>query len=234
MTNQTTKKPEFLPEKFWDKETETTRLEAMSKSYKELEKRFSQTVQVPKGELKSEEKLELLKLLGRPETAEEYAPKLSKIELDNEANQAMHEAGFTHEQVQIVYDLAEKKLVPQLENAKNAGDEIREQMLLKEYFGSEKNVEAVAKQVLSFAEKSFPNELAEQLCQNAKGVIGVYEMMQSSREKSTLAGDGEDMQSLSNQSLRKMMKNPKYWRDQNPEFINKVKNGFAELYDKKQ
>ncbi len=234
MTNQTTKKPEFLPEKFWDKETETTRLEAMSKSYKELEKKFSQTIQVPKGELKNEEKSKLLKLLGRPETAEEYTPTLNGIELDNEANQTMHEAGFTHEQVQIVYNLAEKKLVPQLENAKNAGDEIREQMLLKEYFGSEKNVEAVANQVLSFAEKSFPNELAEQLCQNAKGVIGLYEMMQSSREKSTLAGDGEDMQSLSNQSLRKMMKNPKYWRDQNPEFVKKVKNGFAELYDKKQ
>ncbi len=231
MTNQTTKKPEFLPEKFWDKETETARLEAMSKSYKELEKKFSQTIQVPKGELKNEEKLELLKLLGRPETAEEYTPILNGIELDNEANQTMHDAGFTHEQVQVVYDLAEKKLIPKLKNAEKNTNFAKEEMLLKEYFGSEENVEKVAKQVLSFAEKTFENDLAGQLCNSAKGVIGLYQMMHATKEPSTLAGN-EGMQNLSDQSLRKMMKNPKYWKDQDPEYIQKVKDGFADLYRK--
>ncbi|MHA1540814.1 MAG: capsid assembly protein [Alphaproteobacteria bacterium] len=231
MTNQTTKKPEFLPEKFWDKETEQPRLDALVKSYKELEKKFSKTIQVPKGELKDEEKKDILKLLGRPETAEEYTPNLNEIELDNEANKTMHNAGFTQEQVQVVYDLAEKKLIPQLKNAEKNTNFAKEEMLLKEYFGSEENVEKVAKQVLSFAEKTFENDLAEQLCNSAKGVIGLYQMMHATREPKTLAGN-EGMQNLSDQSLRKMMKNPKYWKDQDPEYIQKVKDGFADLYRK--
>lgn len=32
------------------------------------------------------------------------------------------------------------------------------------------------------------------------------------------------------EELREMMKDPKYWRDQEPEYVRKVENGFKKLY----
>ena len=33
--------------------------------------------------------------------------------------------------------------------------------------------------------------------------------------------------------LQSMMRDPKYWRDQDPSFVNKVTEGFQKLYGKK-
>lgn len=229
-----TGKPDFLPEKFWDEETGQPRLEAMSKSYKELEKRFSQTHQLSKEGLDEDEKQKILKLLGHPETPESYAEVLAeKFEVDQQANERLHAAGLTSQQVQVVYELANERLMPQLKQAEKTTESMQQQILLKDYFGSEEATESVAEQVLAFAEKNFSSEVAEELCQSAKGIIGIYEMMQASKEPGVLAGKGEEFENLSDGSLRKMMQNPKYWREQDPEFTKKIKLGFERLYSPK-
>lgn len=35
------------------------------------------------------------------------------------------------------------------------------------------------------------------------------------------------------EELREMMKDPKYWKDQDPEYVKKVENGFKKLYSDK-
>ena len=35
---------------------------------------------------------------------------------------------------------------------------------------------------------------------------------------------------LSDNDLRNMMQDPKYWRDKNPEYIRTIENGFKKLY----
>ena len=35
---------------------------------------------------------------------------------------------------------------------------------------------------------------------------------------------------LSDDDLRRMMRDPKYWRDADPEYIRKIENGFKKLY----
>ncbi len=59
----------------------------------------------------------------------------------------------------------------------------------------------------------------------------MYKMMSSnepllSRDTAT---DGE----LSEQSLRKMMEDPRYWRDKDKAYINKITKGFEKLYPEK-
>ena len=38
---------------------------------------------------------------------------------------------------------------------------------------------------------------------------------------------------ITDEELREMMKDPKYWKDQDPEYVKKVENGFKKLYSDK-
>ena len=42
--------------------------------------------------------------------------------------------------------------------------------------------------------------------------------------------DKNDTNNLSDSDLRRMMHDPKYWRDRDPEYIRKIENGFKKLY----
>lgn len=37
-------------------------------------------------------------------------------------------------------------------------------------------------------------------------------------------------ENLSDSDLRRMMRDPKYWRDAEPEYVRKIENGFKKLY----
>ena len=39
-------------------------------------------------------------------------------------------------------------------------------------------------------------------------------------------------ENLTDNDLRNMMRDPKYWRDQDPEYVRKIENGFKKLYSK--
>ena len=42
--------------------------------------------------------------------------------------------------------------------------------------------------------------------------------------------DKNETQNLTDSDLRRMMRDPKYWRDADPEYIRKIENGFKKLY----
>ena len=42
--------------------------------------------------------------------------------------------------------------------------------------------------------------------------------------------DGNAPEKLSDSDLRNMMRDPKYWRDHDAEYIRKIENGFKKLY----
>ena len=42
--------------------------------------------------------------------------------------------------------------------------------------------------------------------------------------------DSVDMKNLTDSDLRRMMRDPKYWRDGDAEYIRKIENGFRKLY----
>ena len=77
--------PEGVPEKFWDKETNQVRIDALAKSYQELERKLC-SVEMP----------------DIPDTPDEYEVVINGdlLEPDPEVNHRLHAVGLTNEQVQ--------------------------------------------------------------------------------------------------------------------------------------
>ena len=52
--------------------------------------------------------------------------------------------------------------------------------------------------------------------------------MQSVEPNVEIANDNN--KNLSDSDLRRMMRDPKYWRDHDAEYVRKIENGFKKLY----
>ena len=80
----------------------------------------------------------------------------------------------------------------------------------------------------SFGEKYLPREAFDELCSTPQGIRSVYAMMQSMEP--TVQTDDEKSKNLTDNDSRRMMRDPKYSRDQDPEYVRKIENGFKKLY----
>ena len=87
-------RPAYLPEKFWDPEGKTVRLDAMAKSYGELERKLSGMMPGPQA---PDFDQALRKALGVPEAPEAYRIELKDdlLQIDPEVNKRLHAAGFS-------------------------------------------------------------------------------------------------------------------------------------------
>jgi hypothetical protein len=112
-------RPADVPEKFWDEEAGGIRVDALLKSYRELEKRLSRMVTLPGDDADEEERFRFLRALGVPETADAYTieERHPLVTPDKDVNARLHKAGFTPQQVQLVYDLAAERLLPLIAEA---------------------------------------------------------------------------------------------------------------------
>lgn len=79
-----------------------------------------------------------------------------------------------------------------------------------------------------FGEKFLPTDTFENLSSNIHGIKSIYQMMQTMEPEIRI--DANTTESLGDNELRLMMKNPKYWRDRDPEYIRNIENGFKKLY----
>ena len=222
------KKPDFLPEKFWDEEAQEIRVEALAKSYTELEKKMSGSIARPETE---EDRFNLLKMLGRPETPDAYELKVDHgmFEVDPELNARLHGLGFTQEQVQAVYDEAAEKLIPVVLELSAEFQADREVERLVQEFGGAEKWQEVSRQLLAFGQKNLPEDVLDNLSSSYEGVMSLYQMMKGADPnfgaKHAVSG------TLDEASLRSMMKDPKYWREKDPAFVAKVTEGFETIYN---
>lgn len=204
-----------VPEKFKDPSTGELKVDSLLTSYSELEKRLSRTPSVPKSH-------------------EDYCVNCDHgyFQVDKELNKKLHEKGFTNEQVQVVYDLAAEKMVPlvmQMAADYNAEREIEK---LVSQFGGEEKWREVSRQLLAFGQKALPADVLETLSSSYEGVMSLYRMMKG--EEPGLSATSEPMGAKQGElELQSMMRDPKYWRDQDPSFISKVTEGFQKLYGKR-
>ena len=208
-----------IPEKFRDPETGEVKVDALLKSYMELEKKMSCMMPRPEND---DDKIAVFKMLGMPETPDEYEVDTSHglFEADGEINARLYEKGFTLEQVQAVYDLAADK--------EFQAD--REVERLVAAFGGEEKWQQVSKQLLSYGKKNLPPEVLGSLAGSFEGVMALYRMMKgedgaidlSSFKGATEKGAGND--------LNAMMRDPRYWRDRDPSFVQQVTDGFKNKY----
>ncbi|MCB1591845.1 MAG: hypothetical protein KDI90_05280 [Alphaproteobacteria bacterium] len=201
-----------IPEKFLDPESGELRLDRLLQSYRALENKLSGTPVAPK-------------------SPEDYCIDCGHglFTPDPDINARLHQLGFTQEQAQEVYNLAAEKMVPMIAELAAEFQADREVEKLINHFGGAENWKEISRQLLSFGRQNLPPEVLESLSSSFEGVLALHRMMKGEepRLSRTPAKSGE---SLGDRELSSMMRDPRYWRDRDPAFIEKVTEGFKKLY----
>lgn len=206
-----------IPEKFKDKEGNLN-TDALLKSYCELEKKLS---------IKQPDKSQV------PDSPEEYQINLKSelLKQDPDINKQLFEAGFTNKQAQLVYDLAAEKVIPILQQISAEVRSSQELNSLQQDFGGPEQFANIARQITTWAENNLPADMVEALSSSREGILMLYKMMCEKTGEPSLIQKSEPEQAQSIESLREMMKDPRYWKQADPAYIKKVEDGFKRLYN---
>ena len=135
---------------------------------------------------------------------------------------------MTSTQVEKIYSIANEFLTPviselyETQNEKNAFAE------LKNFFGGTEKMNDALRAIEAFGKKFLPSDAFDELCSTPQGIQGVYRMMQSMEP--SVETEKNEVKNLTDSDLRRMMRDPKYWRDGDAEYIRKIENGFKKLY----
>ena len=207
-------RPSDVPEKFWDTESGQIRTDALVKSYLELERKLGGAVH-----------------REPPPAPEDYDIDISNDFLSNdlEVNKQLHDAGFSEDQVQVVYDLAGEHLMPMIGDLAAVFEAEQQTERLVNHFGGHEKWGVTARQIDTWARSQLPSHVMEALSTTYEGVLAMNQMMTNAEPGLLRQGEtGGDVPSVAD--LKKLMKDPRYWRDQNPTIVEKVREGFRVLY----
>lgn len=206
--------PPGLPDKFWDQDKGEVRTDSLVKSYRSLE-----------------QKLGALAGQGVPDDADGYDIKTENelFASDPALNAQLHAAGFSQEQAQTVYDLAAEHLLPMVTEVASEFHAQAQIDRLSQRFGGEEKWQEMAGQLKQWGRAKFPDEVFQALSSTYEGVLTMHKMM-SSGEPGLIEGAGAGDESLNEEGLKRMMQDPRYWRDHDPSFVQRVQDGFKRLF----
>lgn len=223
-------RPDGVPEKFWDAEAGALRTDALLKSYRELERKLGHMVPLPADAGDQEAMRRLQRALGMPESPDAYCIEAPDERLgpDPEVNARLHEAGFTGQQAQLVYDLAATHMLPMLDHALGEIEASRQAERLASHFGGTDAWSTTARQIKTWGEANLAPEVFETLASSFDGVLAIHHMMQA-REPGALHDAGGPA-GVDEPTLASMMRDPRYWRDRDPRFVAEVTEGFRRIY----
>ena len=214
-----------VPEKFLN-EGGTLNADALMKSYSELERKIGTMITVPTDGCDESVRARFNRAIGVPETSDEYPT--NEIFDDENLKNKSHEIGLTSTQVEKMYDIANEFLAPgisDLYNTQNEKDALAE---LKNFFGGTEKMNDALRAIDAFGKKFLPADAFDELCSSPQGIQGIYRMMQSMEPN--VETEKNEIKNLTDSDLRRMMRDPKYWRDGDAEYIRKIENGFKKLY----
>jgi Phage T7 capsid assembly protein len=223
-------RPADVPEKFWNADEGALRTDALLKSYVELERKLGSMVPLP-GDDDPETRQRLQRALGMPEAAEDYRIDVEDelLAADPAINAKLHEAGFTQQQAQLVYDLAADHLLPVIDDAIGELQATRDGERLAAHFGGEATWQNLAPQIRTWGRANLADEVYQTLASNYDGVLAMHQMMQA-REPSVLQDADGPRGAFDEAALAQMMRDPRYWRDRDPAFVAEISAGFKRLY----
>lgn len=120
-------KPAGLPDKFWDENSGKINLEALLEDYNSMASRDENQIESHNRRM--------------PESYDKYEVKFPHplLDRDDEIFRRFFENGFTNEQAQLVYDLANERVIPVLDSLASDYEAERQLEKLKRFFGSEEN-----------------------------------------------------------------------------------------------
>ncbi|WP_372616888.1 capsid assembly protein [Falsiroseomonas sp.] len=222
-----------IPEKFRDPATGALRVEALLKSYLELERALSRRAAAPGADAPEEERARWRRMLGVPETPDAYeiTPPHEMCSADPEVNRRLHEAGFTCGQAQLVYDLAAERLLPLITEAAAEFEAGKQREKLNAEFGGEDRFRRLAPQIAAWGRANLSEPVFAALATTAEGVMAMYRMMGA--KEPPLSRDASAEAAPDEAELRKMMRDPRYWRTREPDFVKRVTDGFRRLVGEK-
>lgn len=216
---------EKIPEKFLNTDG-TLNTSALIKSYTELEKKIGSMITVPTSDSDEDTQRKFNNAIGVPTSASEYPT--NELYDDENLRQKFFEIGLTCTQVEKIYDIANEFLSPLISDLFSAHDESNAINELKNFFGGTEKMNDALRAINAFGERFLPHDAFDALCTTPAGIQGVYKMMQSMEPR--INTDKNETQNLTDDDLRRMMRDPKYWRDNDVEYIRKIENGFKKLY----
>ena len=216
---------ENIPEKFLNKDG-TLNTGALLKSYSELEKKIGTMISVPGEDSDDVTRAKFNRAIGVPENANEYPT--NDLFDDESLREKFLEIGLTSTQVEKIYQIANEFLSPVINELFDMQNETNAINELKNFFGDDEKMYEAMRAINSFGEKYLPRDAFDALCASPQGIRGIYAMMQSIEP--TVQTDDAPQKNLTENDLRRMMRDPKYWRDMNEEYVRKIENGFKKLY----
>ncbi len=201
-----------IPDKFKDPETGEPKIDALVRSYKELEKKMSQSP-------------------SAPASPDDYCIDCAHglFEPDMEVNKRLHAKGFSHDQAQEVYNLAADKMLPMIAQVAAEYQADREVEKLINHFGGAEKWKDVSRQLLAFGKQNLESRVLENLSSSYEGVLALHRMMQSGEPGLKKQGT-KNPSAIGDSDLDAMMRDPRYWRDREPGFVAKVTEGFQRVY----
>ena len=214
-----------IPEKFLNQDG-TLNSESLIKSYTELEKKMSTMISVPTAESDENVRKKFNRAIGVPENASEYPT--NDLYDDENLREQFLQIGLTKTQVEKIYNIANEFLSPVISDLFTAQNESNAINELKSFFGGTEKMNDALHAINAFGEKFLPRDAFDALCATPQGIQSMYKMMQSMEPD--VKTDKNETQNLTDSDLRRMMRDPKYWRDNDAEYIRKIENGFRKLY----
>ena len=153
-------RPASVPDKFWDRETGQIRTDALLKSYVELERKLGSMVPLPDDD-DPEGRERLRRALGVPTGADEYRIEVRDelLKPTPELNTRLHEAGFTQEQAQLVYDLAAEHVLPLIDDIMGELHASRDAERLSKHFGSDAAWQNMARQIKTWGQANLAEDV---------------------------------------------------------------------------
>jgi hypothetical protein len=154
------------------------------------------------------------------------------FEPDAAINARLRAAGFSQAQAQLLYDLAAERLAPMVRDlaAECAAD--REAERLVQHFGGPERWQDMARHIQQWAARNLPDHLLEALAASADGVIALHRMMEDAmREPGPLRQGMQANMGDRPDDLHRMVADPRYWRDRDPSFVQRVTQAFRNAYE---
>jgi hypothetical protein len=219
-----------MPEQFRDPATGGVDVEALMRAYLALEQRMTRMVPLPDDTAGDDERHAFHRAIGVPAAPEEYQVRFqdARFAADPEVNRRLHAAGLTPGQVQLVYDLAVEHLGPAVERVGAEFEARRGGERLAERFGGADKWREVSRQLKAWGEANLAPDVLHALACTEEGVCALHAMMQKGEPG---FGTGSGAQPPAGEAeLTRMMRDPRYWKSRDPDFIAQVSEGFRRLY----
>jgi hypothetical protein len=214
------KRPEYIPEKFWDAEKKAPNVEALSKSYAELEKKFRDQPKAPE-KYTYEPPKELKSEFPDFEVDMEDPTFQSMVQVAKEKNWSQKDFET------VVNGYFKSELANQKERLK------------AEYEALGPNASARIKSIQDFATKNLSEEEAGLLVSSmtsAAAVSVIEKLISQAKRQPNIPDPGAVVpEVLTEQRVRSKMKDERYWNKQHPEhelFVKEVSADFQRLYSK--